>query len=119
MAFFRYKGVVIDGEVTNEDGTVLPNIKRSTQAFGFAFTDKKYTEVPDDAVAYSVMGVDRLTGKISIFDRRSGKLVAAPKVDAGKKCPGAVMVGEKREFTKDVPDEALDKIVRDRLAKGS
>lgn len=64
MPEFRYKGVVVNGEIEAENGMKIPNIERSIEAFGFKFNGKTYTEVPDDAVAYTARVLDRAEGKL-------------------------------------------------------
>ena len=44
MGKFRYKGVSVGGEIRDDDGNVYPDIRRSIDAFGHSFSDKKYTE---------------------------------------------------------------------------
>lgn len=63
MAKFRYKGVVVDGEVEEENGMMVPNIKRSIEAYGYKFNSKTYTEVPDDA-SFNARILDRIQEKL-------------------------------------------------------
>ena len=55
----------MDGEKEDANGNVVPNILTSIDAFGFRFNAKTYTEVPDDAVAYTARVLDRVEGKLT------------------------------------------------------
>lgn len=90
MARFRYKGVVVSGEVTDADGAVMPNIIESTDVYGYTFNKRTYTEVPDDAM---VKGYGRR------LDRDEAKLVAT-KVRIIDK------LAENREFEMHAEDRA-------------
>ena len=64
MAEFRYIGAMVDGEVEDDNGNIVPNIVRTVEAFGHKFSQKAYTEVPDDAVAYTTRVLNRAEGKL-------------------------------------------------------
>lgn len=64
---FRYKGAVINGEIEDSDGMVVPNILTSVDAFGLTFSKKAYTKVDPNLVAYSGRRLNRETGKLESF----------------------------------------------------
>ena len=52
VAYFRYLGKSVDGEVQDEHGNVIPDIKTSIEAYGLTFHNKSYTEVPLDLISH-------------------------------------------------------------------
>lgn len=67
VAAFRYRGAVVQGEKQDADGVTVPNIIENIEVFGYAFSKRKFTEVPLDAVAYSGRRLNRLTGVVEPF----------------------------------------------------
>ena len=61
MPQFKYVGVVVNGEVDEGNGNIVPNVIRTIEAYGYEFSNDKYTEVPEDAVAYQGRVFDPLT----------------------------------------------------------
>ena len=85
MAEFRYKGVVVAGERADDDGVVVPNVLESVEMYGFTLHKRKYTEVPEDAIAVSGRRLNRDEGrleryKVSVVEKLRGNPEVEEKV---------------------------------------
>ena len=86
MAKFRYKGKVVAGEIEDDDGNIIPNIVSSVEMYGFKFSSKNYTEIPDDKVAYIGRVLNYKTGTrdrtpVTVADKLRGNNHFEEKVE--------------------------------------